>query len=93
MYKFEIGDRVMIKKDFVANSLSGKCATVVGRKNDWGLVYEIKLDEPWGYLKTVNFFFYEAYLDYINPSSEKEKEELRLSHIEIDPFGEEIWYV
>lgn len=88
MYKFKIGDRVVFN-DGVAFELGGKIGTICSFIN--GMRYEVLVDS----IMCKYVLIPEHHVELLDLELLKEKnrlkEELRLVHIEIDPFGEEVW--
>lgn len=95
MYKFKIGDRVSIKEDMklIKGNLVG---TIKKRTNDKGKRYEIDIDCEKNSTNTFRYYILpESCLENLDSELLKEKirlkEEIRLGHLKIDPFGEENW--
>jgi len=92
MYKFKIGDRVVFKENMQL-IFAGMTGVVKTRTNDKGMRYGIHMDELSG--KFSDCIIPEHFLELLDIELLKErnrlKEEMRLAHIEIDPFGEEVW--
>jgi len=93
-HKFNIGDRVVVndklKNHVVKNRWDRNMLDCIGRS------YTIrKRDNNYYFLNESSYYFPEDCLDLLDPKEQKRKEErlkqLRLKHMDIDPYGEEDW--